>query len=104
MLTYPNLNKEFTLTTDASNYVMCAVLSQKDRPITFISRTNSKSEENYVANEKAIIWVLKSLRNYLYGSVKVKIFTDHQPLTYALSSKNNNGKMKRRRVFLEELL
>ena len=105
MLTYPNLNKEFELTTDASNYAIGAVLSQEDRPITFISRTLSKTEENYAANEKemlAIIWALKSLRNYLYGSVKIKIFTDHQPLTYALSSKNNNGKMKRWRAILEE--
>ena len=84
MLTYPNLNKEFELTTDASNYALGVVLSQEDRPITFISRTLSKSEESYAANEKemlAIIWSLKSLRNYLYDSAKVKIFTDHQPLT-----------------------
>ena len=105
MLAYPNLNKEFELNTDASNYVIGAVLSLEDRPITFISRTLSKSEENYAANEKEmlpIIWALKSLRNYLYGSAKIKMFTDHQPLTYALSSKNNNGKMKRWRAILEE--
>lgn len=105
MLTYPNLNKDFELTTDASNYAIGAVLSQEDRPITFISRTLTKTEENYAANEKemlAIIWALKSLRNYLYGSAKVKIFTDHQPLTYALSNKNNNSKMKRWKAILEE--
>lgn len=50
----------------------------------------------------AIIWSLNSLRNFLYGSRKVKILTDHQPLTYALSNKNTNSKMKRWKAILEE--
>ena len=50
----------------------------------------------------AIIWALNSFRRYLYGSPKVIIFTDHQPLTYALSNKNYNGKMKRWKCILEE--
>lgn len=105
MLTYPNFGKDFTLTTDASNFAIGAVLSQDDKPIMFISRTLSKTEENYATNEKemlAIIWALNSLRNYLYGTAKVNIFTDHQPLTYALSNKNNNSKMKRWKAILEE--
>lgn len=105
MLAYPNFNKEFSLTTDASNFALGAVLSQEDKPIIFISRTLSKTEENYAANEKemlAIIWALNCLRNYLYGSAKVNIYTDHQPLTYALSNRNNNTKMKRWKAILEE--
>lgn len=105
ILNYPDLDQEFELTTDASNYALGAVLSQKDRPIMFISRTLTKTEEHYATNEKemlAIIWALNTLRNFLYGSRKVKIITDHQPLTYALSSKNNNSKMKRWKAILEE--
>lgn len=105
MLAYPNFSKPFELTTDASNFAIGAVLSQEGKPITFISRTLSSTEENYAANEKemlAIIWALSSLRNYLYGSAHVKIYTDHQPLTYALSNKNNNSKMKRWKAILEE--
>lgn len=105
VLSYPDLGKDFELTTDASEYAIGAVLSQGDRPITFLSRTLSKTEEAYATNEKemlAIIWALNSLRNFLYGSRKVKIFTDHQPLTYALSNKNTNVKMKRWKAILEE--
>lgn len=105
MLSHPNFDKEFELTTDASDYALGAVLMQDNRAITFISRTLSKTEENYATNEKemlAIIWSLNSLRNFLYGSRKVKIFTDHQPLTYALSNKNTNSKMKRWKSILEE--
>lgn len=105
VLIYPDFNSEFELTTDASNYAIGAVLSQKNKPITYISRTLNKTEENYAANEKemlAIIWALTKLRNYIYGSRRVNIFTDHQPLTYALSYKNSNSKMKRWKSILEE--
>ena len=105
VLSHPNFGKDFELTTDASNFAIGAVLSQDNKPITFLSRTLNKTEENYAANEKemlAIIWSLNSLRNFLYGSRKVKIFTDHQPLTYALSNKNTNSKMKRWKAILEE--
>lgn len=105
LLAYPDFNKEFHLTTDASNYALGAVLSQDDRPIIFLSRTLQKSEEHYATNEKellAIVWALKSLRNYLYGSAKMKIFTDHLPLTYALNNKNCNYKLKRWKAFLED--
>lgn len=108
VLIFPNFEKPFILTTDASDKALGAVLSQEtpqgERPITFISRTLRKSEENYAANEKemlAIIWALDSLRNFLYGA-KIKIYTDHQPLTYALSPKNNNSKLKRWQSFLNE--
>lgn len=105
ILNYPDFKKAFELTTDASKFAIGAVLSQEDKPIAFLSRTLNKTEEDYGTNEKemlAIIWALNSLRNYLYGSRKVKIFTDHQPLTYALSNKNNNSKMKRWKAILEE--
>lgn len=105
MLQYPDYQKDFHLTTDASNYALGAVLEQDNKPIIFISRTLTKAEEHYATNEKemlAIIWALKSLRNYLYGSASIKIYTDHQPLTYALSNKNTNSKLKRWKAILEE--
>lgn len=105
ILSHPNFESDFELTTDASDYAIGAVLSQNKKPITFISRTLSRTEEAYATNEKemlAIIWALTSLRNYLYGSKKVKITTDHQPLTFALSNKNHNNKMKRWKAILEE--
>ncbi|KAH8273309.1 hypothetical protein KR018_010569, partial [Drosophila ironensis] len=59
VLAYPDFTKEFQLTTDASNYAIGAVLEQNGRPITFISRTLTSTEENYATNEKemlAIVW------------------------------------------------
>lgn len=108
VLTYPNFNKPFIITTDASNFAIGAVLSQgeigKDKPIHFASRTLNKAEENYSATEKemlAIYWSLKVFRNYIYGQ-KFILLTDHQPLTFSLSPKNINAKLKRWKSYLEE--
>jgi len=61
---YPDF-KEFHLTTDASTFAVGDVLSQENRPISFLSRTISKAEENYSTNEKemlAICGLLKSTK------------------------------------------
>lgn len=108
ILIYPDFNQPFILTTDASDFAIGAVLSQgemgKDKPIHFASRTLSKTEENCSVPEKemlAIFWALQTFRNYLYGA-KFKILTDHQPLTFVLSPKNTNAKLKRWKAYLEE--
>lgn len=108
ILIYPDYNRPFILTTDASDFAIGAVLSQgeigKDKPIHFASRTLTATEEKYSAPEKemlAIFWALQTFRNYLYGA-KFKILTDHQPLTFALSHKNTNAKLKRWKSYLEE--
>lgn len=108
ILIYPDFNQPFILTTDASDFAIGAVLSQgelgKDKPIHFASRTLSKAEEGFSVPEKemlAIFWALQTFRNYLYGA-KLKILTDHQPLTFALSHKNTNAKLKRWKAYLEE--
>lgn len=101
----PDFSKPFELTTDASNHAVGAVLSQQHRPITFISRTLSKAEQNMATNEKellAIVWALKTLRNYLYGIASFTIYTDHQPLVNAVTEKNSNLKLKRWKAYVEE--
>lgn len=105
LLLYPDYTKPFDLTTDASSHALGAVLSQNGRPITMISRTLSAKEEDFATNERellAIVWALGKLRNYLYGCRNLNIFTDHQPLTFSISDKNPNTKMKRWMAFVEE--
>jgi len=104
-LAQPDFNSKFILTTDASNVAVGGVLSQNGKPITFISKTLSATERTYATNEKelyAIVWALKTLRNYLYGVTNLEIHTDHQPLTFAMSPNNPNTKMKRWHAFIEE--
>jgi len=58
----------------------------------------SRTLKDYATNERellAIVWAIGKLQNYLYGSKEIPIFTDHQPLTFAVSERNTNAKIKR---------
>ena len=80
VLRFPNFKEQFTLTTDASNQGLGAVLSKNGHPCLFISRTLKKAEERYNTSEKellAIIWAIKHLSQNLLGN-KFKIQTDHR--------------------------
>ena len=104
VLRYPDYKKEFTLTTDASNKGLGAVLSQEGHPCYYISRTLNKAEENYNTTEKellAIVWAVKRLRQYLLGH-KFKIQTDHQALTWLFNVKDPSSRLLRWRLKLEE--
>lgn len=106
ILAYPDFEKPFILTTDASDYALGAVLSQVqnnvERPIAFASRTLNSTEINYATNEKealAIIWAVKKYQPYLYGK-KFTLITDHKPLTFIKTSEKNS-KILRWRLELE---
>lgn len=108
ILQYPDFQKTFNLTTDASNVAIGAVLSQgpigKDLPIAYYSRTLSDSEQNYSTIEKELLGIVsavKYFRPYLFGK-KFNIITDHKPLQYLFSLKEPNSKLVRWRLKLEE--
>jgi len=71
-ISYPNFDKPFNVTRDASNFEIGSVFSQgqigEDLPIVYSSRVLKKAEENYCTTEKellAIVWSLKQL-NLIY--------------------------------------
>lgn len=109
ILQYPNFSKEFILTTNASNYAIGAVLSQrhgnnKDLPIAYISRTLHSNKINYSTTEKellAIKWATKQFRPYLLV-YNFKIVTDHRPFLCLNSFQEPNSKLIRRRLKLQE--
>lgn len=108
LLQFPDFDKPFVLTTDASNFAIGAVLSQgtigSDKPVAYASRTLSDTESRYSTIEKellAVIWAVKHFRPYLYGK-KFTIYTDHRPLAWLYSLKEPNSKLTRWRLRLEE--
>lgn len=108
LLQYPDHDKPFILTTDASNVALGAVLSQgtigNDKPIAYASRTLSETESRYSTIERellAIIWAIKHFRPYLYGK-KFYIYTDHRPLAWLNSLKDPNSKLTRWRLRLQD--
>ena len=107
---YPNMDKPFSLYTDASDTGLGAVLSQQDGKeeyvIAYASRTLSPAEKNYGITEKeclAIIWAVKYFRHYLCGS-RFTIITDHSALKWLLnsSSETANRRLERWKITLSE--
>ena len=75
---HPDLNKPFTLETDASNIGIGAVLYQDDKTIGFYSHKLKGAEQNYTVVEKecfAILMALTHFRNILIHG-KINIRTD----------------------------
>ena len=86
LLVHYDPSKELVLSCDAPPYRLGAVLShivdEKERPISYASRTLSLAERNYAQLDKegaAVIFGLKKFYQYMYGQ-KFKILTDHKPL------------------------
>lgn len=108
ILQYPDFEREFVLTTDASQYAVGGVLSQgpvgKDLAIAYASRVLNLAEKNYSTIEKellAIMYCVNHFRLYLYGR-KFTLVTDHQPLVWLRRVKDPTSRLLRWRLKLEE--
>lgn len=108
ILQFPDFQKEFILTTDASGKAIGAVLSQgslgKDLPIAYASRILNKAEQNYSTIERELLsvcWGVKHFRPYLFGK-RFTIVTDHKPLIWLFSVKDPGSRLIKFRIKLEE--
>jgi len=78
VLAVPNLDKEFWVEADTSNYATGGVLSmkcsdEKWRLVAFISKSLSDTEQNYKIHDKEILAVVRCLeawRHFLEGAVE----------------------------------
>ncbi|GFV97249.1 retrovirus-related Pol polyprotein from transposon 17.6 [Trichonephila clavipes] len=104
VLQVPNFIEQFNLFTDASGVGIRAVLNQNHRSIAFASRTLNKAERNYIVTEReclAVIWALNKFKTY-FGSLPVKVITDHAALTKLTNGKNLSSRMIRWALKLSE--
>ena len=99
VLATPELDKEFRVEADASNFATGGVLSVKCeddlwRPVSFISKALNETERNYEIHDKEMLGVIRCLeawRHFLEGArVKFEIWTDHKNLEYFMTSQNLN--------------
>ena len=110
VLAFPNMNREFTLTCDASRSGLGFILGQvdennKERVIEFGGRALHKSEKNYSVSELeclAIVEGVKTYKSYLSTGIPFTIITDHKALTCLNSLTNSqNGRLARWALFLQ---
>ena len=99
VLAAPDLDKEFRVEADASNYATGGVLSIKCsndlwRLVAFISKSLSDTERNYKIHDKemlAIVRCLEAWRYFLEGTiVKFEIWMDHKNLEYFMKVQKLN--------------
>lgn len=101
IMSFPIMEGEFVLDTDASNYSIGAVLSQvqdgQEKVIAYASRALNKAEINYCVTDKellAVRYFVEYFRQYLLGR-RFKIRTDHQALVWLFKIKEPKGRIAR---------
>ena len=99
VLAAPDLDKEFRVEADTSNYATGGVLSMKCsnglwRLVAFISKSLSDIERNYEIHDKemlAIVRCLEAWRHFLEGIIiKFEIWTDNKNLKYFMKVQKLN--------------
>ena len=101
ILRHFNPLKEIMIETDASNFTLGCVLSQRHRglgqlhPVAFHSRKMLPAEQNYDIHDKemlAIVDAFKVWRHYCHGERTIPVYTDHNNLKYLMDAKTLNGR------------
>jgi len=109
VLAAPDLDKEFRVEANASNYTTGGVLSIKCsddlwRLVAFISKSLSDIERNYEIHNKEILAIVRCLeawRHFLEGTVvKFEIWTDHKNLEYFMKVQKLNRQQARWVLYL----
>ncbi|KAL7289564.1 hypothetical protein TKK_0016535 [Trichogramma kaykai] len=108
LLQYPDFNRPFIVTTDASDFAVGGILSQgkvgSDLPIAYTSRSLTDAEVNYSTIEKELLGIVNAVqqfRPYLYGR-KFQIVTDHKPLLWLHNLKSPTSRLARWRERLHD--
>jgi len=104
-----DLDKEFRVEADTSNYATGGVLlmkcsDEKWRPVAFISKSLSDTERNYEIHDKemlAVVRCLEAWRHFLErAAVKFEIWTDYKNLEYFMKAQKLNRRQARWALYL----
>jgi hypothetical protein len=107
----PNYSKEFKLYVDSSDIGVGAALMQEDEdqiehPLSYFSKKLTNCQKKYSTVEKEALSLLLAVKHYdVYLSsspLPVQIFTDHNPLVFINRMKNDNQRLLRWSLILQE--
>ena len=111
VLKSPDYEKPFKLIIDSSDVGTGSVLVQEasdglDHPVSYFSKKFLKYQKNYSVVEKETLGLVLALEHFdvYLGSTpfKIKVYTDHNPLTFLKTMKNKNQKLVRWSLALQE--
>ncbi|GJV78513.1 putative reverse transcriptase domain-containing protein [Tanacetum coccineum] len=97
ILALPEGSEDFVVYCNASLKGFGAILMQREKVIAYASRQLRAHEENYTTYDlelRAVVFVLRLWRHYLYGT-KCVVYTDHKSLQYILDQKELNMRQRR---------
>ena len=110
LLKFPIPNAPLTLTTDASNIAIGAVISQHNQnvgePLAYFSQTLTPTQQRYSTFDRelqAIFSAIRHFRHILEGR-PFRVLTDHKPLTFILNKKSDlwSARQQRQVSFISE--
>ena len=111
VLKSPDYKKPFKLIIDSSDVGTGSVLVQEasdelDHPVSYFSKKFLKYQKNYSVVEKETLGLVLALEHFdvYLGSTpfKIKVYTDHNPLTFLKTMKNKNQRLARWSLALQE--
>ena len=107
-LAYPDMEKPFILTTDASTVALSYILSQKqdnvEHVIAYAGRALRGAELNYGITELEALAVVEGFRHfhtYLYGTNTTTVITDHAALVYIKNNTKIQGRVARWAILMQ---
>ena len=103
VLKFYDVKEEVTLQCDASEKGLGGTLLQKGQPVAFISRSLSKTEQQYAQIEKeclAIVFACERFNQYIHGRELISVQTDHRPLVPIFSKPIYNAPKRLQRMLL----
>ena len=64
VLALPDYAKSFQIYTDASDYQLGGVIQQEGKPLAFYSRKLNKAQKNYTTEEKELLGIVETLKEF----------------------------------------
>lgn len=96
LIAHPDCRAKISLTTDASNTAIGAVLQQYKhgswQPLAFFSRKLSTSQQKYSPYDRELLAIYESIKyfRHMVEATDFAIYTDHKPICFSFHSRKEN--------------
>lgn len=103
VLKFYDVKQPVTIQCDASDRGLGATLLQEGQPVSFASRTLSKTERHYAQIEKeclAIVFSCEKFNQYIAGKEEILVESDHKPLQFIFKKSIHTAPSRLQRMLL----